>query len=248
MMVPRHTTSVPRHVVILGLGPSCERYVDHVKRLGSRKIFADEVWAINALGDVIQCDMVFHMDDCRVQEIRAAARPDSNIAAMLPWLRECQVPVVTSIPRSGYPTAVTFPLEDVINTLGYCYFNGTAAYAVAYAIYIGVKKISIFGCDYTMPNSHHAEQGRGCMEFWLGMAAARGMEIAIPETSSLMDANDKHLRPYGYDMVNVEIEKLDTGLARVVFTPVAVAPTADEIEHRYDHTRPTNPLLRGENP
>ena len=30
----------------------------------------------------------------------------------------------------------------------YVYFNNTASYALAYAIYLGVEKISIFGCDY----------------------------------------------------------------------------------------------------
>jgi hypothetical protein len=33
---------------------------------------------------VLVCDRVFHMDDIAVQEIRAAANPDGNIAAMLP--------------------------------------------------------------------------------------------------------------------------------------------------------------------
>ena len=61
----------PRHVVILGLGPSLESYVDLVKRLGGRRAFADEVWAINALGDVVACDRFFHMDDFRVQQLRA---------------------------------------------------------------------------------------------------------------------------------------------------------------------------------
>jgi len=62
------------HVVILGLGPSLETYVDHVKRLGGRKSLSDEVWGINAVGDVVICDRVFHMDDMRVQEARAKAK------------------------------------------------------------------------------------------------------------------------------------------------------------------------------
>lgn len=238
------TFSVPEHVVIVGLGPSCNAYVDLVKRLGGRHCFADEVWAINALGDILQCDRVFHMDDCAVQEIRATARPESNIAVMLEWLRCHPGPVYTSVPRDGYPGAVAFPLEDVINKLGYCYFNGTAAYAAAYAVYLGVKKISLFGCDYTMPNAHHAEQGRGCLEFWLGMAAARGIEIAIPAASSLMDACEGGPKPYGYDMVTVSIETQPDGLATVSMTPIETPPTADAIENRYDHARHPNPLAR----
>jgi hypothetical protein len=117
-----------QHVAILGLGPSLNAYVDLVKRLGARRRFADEVWAINALGDVVQCDRIFHMDDVAVQEARAAAKPESNIAAMVEWMRSHPGPIYTSTVRDGYPGLVAFPLQDVINALGYAYFNNTAAY------------------------------------------------------------------------------------------------------------------------
>ena len=157
----------PEHVVILGLGPSLEHYVDTVKRLGGRRAFSDEVWGINAVGGVLLCDRLFHMDDVRVQEARAAAALGSNIAHMLAWMRQHPGPIMTSqVPEpNDYPGLVAFPLEDVVNNLEYSYFNSTAAYAVAYAIYLGVKKISLFGFDFTYPNAHHAEKGRACVEF-----------------------------------------------------------------------------------
>ena len=62
------------HVAIVGMGPSAESFMDTAKRLGGRSAFCDQVWAINGLGDVLACDMVFHMDDVRVQEIRAKAQ------------------------------------------------------------------------------------------------------------------------------------------------------------------------------
>lgn len=233
----------PNHVVILGLGPSLEAYVDKVKRMGSRKSFADEVWGINAVGDVVQCDKIFHMDDVRVQEARAAEKPSSNIANMLTWMRQHPGPIYTSLANPAYPGLVEFPLEAVLNEFGLHYFNGTGAYAVAYAIFIGVKRISLFGCDFTYQNSHHAERGRACMEFWLGIAWARGIEITISDQSSLMDACEPADQIYGYDCVNVLIEKAEDGLAKVSFTPKAT-PAPEEVEDRYDHTKPPNPILR----
>ena len=105
--------AAPRHVVILGLGPSLEHYVDNVKRLGGRHAFADEVWGINAVGGVLQCDRIFHMDDVRVQEARAAAAPESNIAHMLAWMRRHPGPIMTSqVPEpNDYPGLVAFPLS-----------------------------------------------------------------------------------------------------------------------------------------
>ncbi|MGX9145929.1 class I SAM-dependent methyltransferase [Mesorhizobium sp. 128a] len=236
--------NAPEHVCILGLGPSLEAYVDLVKRLGGRHAFCDEVWGINAVGGVVQCDRVFHMDDVRVQEVRAAAKPDSNIARMLEWLRVHPGPIYTSQVHRRYPGLVEYPLEDVINSCGWAYFNSTAAYAVAYATHIRVKKISMWGFDFTYANSHQAEKGRACVEFHLGIAAERGIEIGFPAMSSLMDANAPLAdRLYGYDMVDLAFQ--DTGKRHVVtMTPHDRLPAAEEIEARYDHARHPNPLVQ----
>lgn len=238
--------SVPDHVAILGLGPSLEAYVDVVKRIGNRRWFADEVWAINAAADVIQCDRVFHMDDVRIQEIRAAALPESNIAAMLEFLKKHPGPIYTSRAHADYPATVDYPLADVMNSCGgVAYFNSTAAYAVAFAVHLGVKKITLFGCDFSYSNSHQAEQGRGCVEFYLGMAKARGIAIGLPNTTSLMDAvatNGQRL--YGYDTLNVTIDHDEEDKIVLQFTPHEDLPSAAEIEHRYDHSQPTSPHIR----
>ena len=205
-----------KHIAILGLGPSVDQYLDVVKRQGGRSKFCDEVWAINALGNVFDCDLVFHMDDVRIQEIRAAAAPASNIAAMLRWIKTSKVPVVTSRAHPDYPALVEFPLEDVLNDLGHDYFNSTAAYAVAFAIHIGATEVSLFGMDFTYPNAHDAEKGRACVEFWLGVAVARGIKISLPKTTTLMDAcYPKSARLYGYDTRRVHLkDREDGGLAR----------------------------------
>ena len=167
---------------------------------------------------------------------------------MLDWLRTHPGPVYTSVVRDGYPGSVAFPLEEVINSLGYAYFNNTAAYAAALAIHLGATKISFFGCDYTYPNAHDAEKGRGCLEFWLGYAAARGIKLGVAQESSLMDAIEPaERRTYGYDAVTVDIQQQPDGLARVVFTPRDL-PTAEEIEARYDHSAHPNALVGAPKP
>lgn len=242
--------SAPAHVAIVGLGPSCTTFFELTRRLGGVSAWCDEVWGINAIGDVLRCDRVFHMDDVRVQELRAAANPDGNIAAMLKWLKTHPGPVYTSVVREGYPGLVAFPLEDVLNRKhdsngGPPYFNSTTAYAIAYAIHIGVKQISLWGLDYTRANAHHGEQGRACCEFWLGIAAARGIEITIPDTSALMDACEPaERRLYGYDCVDVRLLDQPDGMVKVAMTEKETIPSAEEIEARYDHAQPVNPLMR----
>jgi len=228
-----------KHIAILGLGPSLDQYLDITKRQGGRTKFCDETWAINALGEVFSCDLVFHMDDVRIQEIRAAAAPASNIAAMLKWIKSSPVPVVTSRTHPDYPALVAFPLEDVLNHLGHDYFNSTAAYAIAFAIHTGASQISVFGMDFTYPNVHDAEKGRACVEFWLGQAHARGIKINLPKTTTLMDScYPRTSRLYGYDTTDVNFNIQDDGRLKLEFVPRETLPTAEEIEKNYDHSAP----------
>ena len=228
-----------KHIAILGLGPSLDQYLEITKRQGGRSKFCDATWAINALGDIFACDLVFHMDDIRIQEIRAAAAPASNIAAMVRWIKTSKVPVVTSRAHPDYPAMVEFPLEDVLNHLGHDYFNNTAAYAVAFAIHTGVTQISLFGMDYTYPNAHDAERGRACVEFWLGQAHARGIKINLPKTTTLMDSMyPRASRLYGYDTLDIGFNMQDDGTLKLDFVPRETLPTAPEIEKNYDHSRP----------
>ena len=245
-ITPSIPDKAPEHVAILGLGPSVSSFLEFTKRLGGRGTFCDEVWGINALGNVFECDRVFHMDDVRIQEVRAQARPDSNIAAMLPWLKRHPGPVYTSRPHPEYPGLVAYPLEFVVRQTGYAYMNSTAAHAVALAVAIGVKKLTLFGMDFTYAHSHHSEKGRACVEFWLGMAAARGIKISIPQKSSLMDGCEPARdRLYGYDTLDVHLGRDEEGHQTVRFTERAGRlPTAEEIEKRYDHGTHPNPLMK----
>src|SRR6185369_16443753 len=207
-----------KHVSIIGLGPSMHEYIRITRSLGGRHKYCDETWVINAFGDILDHDRVFHMDDVRIQQIRADAAPESNIAAMLDWLKTHPGPVITSRAHPDYPGLVEFPFEDVVNVFPKGYFNSTAAYAVAYAVYMGVAKISLWGMDFTYPDAYDAEKGRACVEYWLGQAVARGIDLAVPKTTSLLDAcHNQAQRFYGYDTLDLKLERASAG-ARIVVT------------------------------
>lgn len=237
-------TAAKKTVAILGLGPSVAAYLDITKCNGTRRKLASEVWSINALGDIFQCDRVFHMDDVRVQEIRAAAAPEGNIAPMLEWMRSTSTPIVTSRKREGYPSLVEFPLEAVVNDLGIAYFNSTAAYAVALAIHERFDVIRLFGCDFTYPNAHHAERGRGCVEFWLGVAHGRGIKLSVPLGTSLLDATEPFSEKfYGFNACNVDMKQDEAGIFSIAVSDRETLPTAAQVEAAYDHDVHPNPLV-----
>lgn len=239
-MLEEKAAALSKHICIVGLGGSANLFVDVCKSRGGRHVYCDEVWGINAMGGVLDCDLVFHMDDVRIQEIRAKARPDSNIAHMLKWMKTSKVPIVTSRAHPDYPALIEFPLEECLNIFGHDYFNSTAAYAVCYAMYKGTTEISCFGMDFSYENVHDAEKGRACVEYWLGQAHARGVQVYLPKTTSLMDANcPKEARLYGYDTLDIHFDHNEkTGELKLEMTPKEDLPTAEEIEKRYDHSAP----------
>jgi hypothetical protein len=198
----------------------------------------DEVWTINSMGSVLQCDRIFHMDDLRVQELRAEADPEGKIGPMLKYFKKTSTPVYTSRAYPDYPTTVAFPLEDVVSKLGTFYFTSTPAYAVALAIYEGWEEISLYGMDYTWPNSEMAEEGRGCVEYWLGQAMARGIVPYLGSSSTLLSMyKEPQQRLYGYD--SQKLTQIATENGRIKFTwEDAPLPTAEAMEKRYDKLKP----------
>ena len=151
------------------------------------------------------------------------------------------------------PGLVAYPLEDVLNGDHDCtgrepYFNSTTAYAIAYALHIGVRRISLFGVDYTLPNIHQGEQGRACCEYWLGVAAANGVEIMVPQQTTLLDAcAPERERLYGYDCVDVVLHPRVDDSLQVRFEDREDIPTGEEIERRYDHRVHPNRLIGDKN-
>lgn len=220
-------------VALVALGHSCTEYVEIALGQGGRKRLWDEVWGVNAAGDIIHCDKIFHMDDVKVQEIRAEAG-NEKVKEMLRWMKTHPGPIFTSRTYPDYPGLVEYPLEEVVNHLGSTYFNNTVPYAIAYAAHIGVKELYLYGVDYVYGGIVNAEKGKACAEYWIRAAQERGCEVSVASSSTLMDAFRG--APYGYDTEDIKWEAVD-GKFKMIRTPKEKLPTAEEMEARYDHLK-----------
>lgn len=185
---------VPEKVAIVAMGDSRAQYIADVTKAGSRKGVADEVWVINKLADCFVHDVLFRMDDLmepRKNNMKVIQdRHGVNIHDRFDKvLREHPGPIITSKAYPDeYPGSVEYPLEKVINHIGYSYFATTPAYAVAFASLIGVKEVVIYGCDYNYYyNPSIAEEGRGNMEFVTGICMMKGLKVSVAAKSSLMN-------------------------------------------------------------
>jgi len=168
---------------------------------------SDEVWTVNSMGGVIKHDLLFHMDDCKMQE----TRPNSNVQRMMGWLRK-HPKFFTSKVYDDYPGAMAYPLDEVVKDIGVPYLNGTVAYALAYAIYQKYDGIRLYGAYFSYPHIHKAERGRGCVEFLLGIAWARGIKLHLPNNTTLLDmCEPPNIRIYGYDAYALDFDEDESG-------------------------------------
>lgn len=170
----------PRRVAILALGPSIKDYVNESAR--KKGLFrVDETWGVNTSHRSFKCDKIWVMDDLKKV---AHNYPD--------WSNELKLektPIITCIQNDDFPSSVPFPLEEVCNEFKDDYFSTTVAYMIAYAAYIRVEELLLFGVDFYYPNAIIVESGSAGVAYWLGIAKSRGVHYKIPGSSTLLDAN-----------------------------------------------------------
>lgn len=179
-----------KKIVILGGGGSLEQFIQlQLLPKGQSPIHDAEVWAINFVGLTIRCDKIIAMDyitkDCWSED-------------KLKFLQDTQLPVISCHVSEGI-NVIEYPIKEVTSYFnGLSYFNTTVAYAIALAIYQGATVIGLYGIDFTWPGEKNlSEAGRGCAEFWLGIAMERGISIQLPGNTTLLDTYNGR-RPYGY--------------------------------------------------
>ena len=188
-----------KDVAIVAMGLSQIDF--HLSQAHSIKF--DEVWAINAMIGVLpDIDRAFILDPMsRFLDTENAGDMTSMMREKLP---KTHFPIYTCELDERVPFAVEYPLEKIVESLGCSYFNNTVAYAIAFALWAKVKKLSVFGVDFTYKsNMHFAEAGRGCVEFWLSKCIDAGIEVSIAPRSSLMDTDvNIEDKLYGYHRLN----------------------------------------------
>lgn len=181
-------------VAIVAMGLSHKDFI--LAKTHSQDI--DEVWAINAMGGVIFHDRMFMLDPA--SRFLDSEDAGTQTGIMRETLKAHRGPIYTCELDPRCPGLVEFPLQEVVNSVGTWYLNNTVAYAIAFAIAAKVKKLYVFGVDFSYKkNVHSAEMGRACCEFLLSKAIERGIQVGIAPSSGLMDTNvAAQEKLYGY--------------------------------------------------
>lgn len=121
-----------------------------------------------------------------------------NDAGHYEWLQNTTIPVLMQEQYDDVPASMRFPREDILKIIqnaetpdGYIReVSCSPAWAIAYAIHKGYKRIEIYGVELASNTEYAYQQGN--FKFWLGVAIGRGVQVYI---ASSMFNNPQ----YGYE-------------------------------------------------
>jgi hypothetical protein len=108
-------------------------------------------------------------------------------------------PVITSDDVTDFLHAHRYPLREVLDAVGTenAYFHNSLPYILAYALFIGVEELHLWGADYSHERLKDRESDRANAEYWIGYCRAKGMRIIVPATTTLLNST-RHGWYYGY--------------------------------------------------
>lgn len=202
------TGKQPEVVDIVACGPTLRSYVSMRMDYDPIAPDPDEVWTLNKALRTIKCDLGFVMDDL-VGEARRSERYREALDRL-------PNPIITSVIDADvealYPNAnlIPYPIDEVINSLGLrvmkartsnfstadvasagdvtgYYLHNSIPYILAYALFIGVKRVHLFGADYTYPGMAAREDDRANTEYWVGILRAYGIEVWTTSDTTLLN-------------------------------------------------------------
>ena len=175
-----------KSVAIVGYAPS--------SRLGAADLPKNvEIWSMNDMHSFIdEASLWFQIHttdkvDGSDPKMNARQRPEFGSGEHVEWLRSTKIPVMMIDKDPEFPSSQRYPLEKVWPFEDHAaYFTCTPAYMIAYAIYQGYKEIHLFGIDLTFTEEYQAQ--KSCVEFWIGVAMTKGIQVNWPDSSPLLMA------------------------------------------------------------
>jgi hypothetical protein len=220
------TGKKPKVVDIIALGPSQREYHAHQHSAYTPSMpNPDETWAINKGIRTIGSDMAFVLDDLEGERRQSAQYADDLLAyaknkpIITSELMDCERPTWPGkihnypltevmdhigeglVEKQGIKNPTRRQIRDAGTHAGY-YMHNSVPMILAYALFIGVREIRLYGADYTIRASDNMEENRPNCEYWVGFLRAWGVRVRVPGGTTLLNT-DQNKRIYGYARVPV---------------------------------------------
>jgi len=175
-------------IAILGMGEGWDR--------GNAKDY-DEMWAVSPLvlrrGDITKVFQIHNLDWSAADNAYLELKGDrENFWDSMEIINSQKIPIVLQAEHEFFPHGEIFPLDE----MPALYFTSTFAYMMAYALYKRATQIDLYGVPLVLEGEYREQ--RSCLEFWIGFAAGRGVEVNIYGATILL-SSIPYEGLYGYD-------------------------------------------------
>ena len=108
------------------------------------------------------------------------------------------------------PSVSSFPLQQCLEVTRRKYLTCAISYQIAYAIFLGAKKIGLWGIDLREDTEYGYE--RPNVEWLLGIAQGRGIEVVLPDGCALLN-NDGNMPLYGVEETDTQMADMERMLS-----------------------------------
>ena len=177
-----------------------------------------EIWGLNDLhGSIPRYDRWFDIhpldnidQDYNLIRNRGQTPPETIGTS---GLKKLNVPIYMQKRFDDIPNSLSFPLKEIKEAFQFGdYMTNSISYMIALAIYEGYQRIHVFGVDMAVAGEY-THQRPSC-EYWLGVAAGKGIEIYIPPASDLLHCAFM----YGFEAAKQKLvdEKIDRTIAEML--------------------------------
>jgi hypothetical protein len=164
-----------KQVVICAKGPGwAESNMDEEKGVGPFACPEEEIsiWGVNAVCTWRPVDVEFHMHHLDPRQDK-----DSINQRTFEKILRSNVPLVTLDKYKEFPSSIKFPFKWVWETFNTDYISNSISYMIAFALYIGVKKIDMYGVNMSTQVEYMMEKGN--VESWCSIARGYGATVTI---------------------------------------------------------------------
>lgn len=182
------TGGAPRTVDIVALGYSMRAYVHQCLRKGLESdAVSDEVWTVNRGIRAFNADLAFILDELPDEIINDPAYGEA--------IKNYKKPIISTVCADDVGVCSTYPGAAILDCLRTThgmsitdpYWHNSMPMVMAYALFIGVEQVTLWGCDYQSEAGVSLEDDRANLEYWCGVCRARGMRVGVPTESTLLN-------------------------------------------------------------
>jgi hypothetical protein len=210
------TGGTPRSIHLLACGQTAETYKRLLQVYDPIIPPADEIWTVNKSLRYERADLVFILDDlvgeCRKSE--RYAREIAELSRSTPIITSIvdHDVVETLCAPAADAYLFPYPYSEICHYLGYrhllasgkvemslaevyaagrtigSYMHNSIPMILLYAAFIGVRRVNLFGADYTDPKGANIrEADRANCEYAVGLIRGLGVDVWVTQDSSLLN-------------------------------------------------------------